>query len=78
MSDAEGLGFERGTKITLKLRPDSREFSTETEVEKIIKKFSQFISYPIKLNGQVLNNLQAIWQRDKREVTSDEYERFFE
>jgi TNF receptor-associated protein 1 len=30
------------------------------------------------LNGQVLNNLQAIWFRDKREVTTDEYERFFE
>jgi HSP90 family molecular chaperone len=47
-------------------------------VDKIIKKFSQFISFPIKLNGQVLNNLQAIWYRDKREVTTDEYERFFE
>lgn len=72
------LGFERGTKITIKLRPDSREFSSENEVEKVIKKFSQFISYPIKLNGQVLNNLQAIWYRDKKEVTTDEYERFFE
>lgn len=60
------------------MQADSREFSTETEVEKIIKKFSQFITYPIKLNGQVLNNLQAIWYRDKREVTSDEYERFYE
>lgn len=30
------------------------------------------------MNGQVLNNLQAIWYRDKREVSSDEYERFFE
>ena len=26
----------------------------------------------------MLNNLQAIWYRDKREVTSDEYERFYE
>lgn len=25
-----------------------------------------------------MNNLAAIWYRDKREVTSDEYERFFE
>jgi TNF receptor-associated protein 1 len=25
-----------------------------------------------------LNNLTAIWYRDKREVTSDEYERFYE
>lgn len=26
----------------------------------------------------MLNNLSAIWYRDKREVTLDEYERFFE
>ena len=25
-----------------------------------------------------MNNLQAIWYREKREVTEDEYERFFE
>ena len=70
--------FDRGTRITIKLRPDSREFAAENEVEKVIKKFSQFISYPIKLNGQVLNSLQAIWYRDKKEVTIDEYERFYE
>ena len=44
----------------------------------MIKKFSQFISFPIRLNGQTVNSLQAIWQRDKREVTQDEYERFYE
>ena len=47
-------------------------------MEKIVKKFSQFISYPIKLNGAVVNSLGAIWQRDKRDVTVDEYERFYE
>ncbi|CDW77637.1 molecular chaperone hsp90 [Stylonychia lemnae] len=78
ISNADNLGFERGTRIVLKLRQDCREFSTENELEKIIKKFSQFISYPIKLNGQMLNNLQAIWYRDKREITTDEYERFYE
>jgi len=36
VSDASNLDFERGTKITLKLRPDCREFSQEMEVEKII------------------------------------------
>lgn len=73
-----GMGFERGTKITLKLKPEAREFSRESEIEKIIKKFSLFITYPIKLNGQVVNTLQAIWYRDKSEVTEDEYERFYE
>jgi HSP90 family molecular chaperone len=51
VSDADNLDFARGTKIVLKLTPESREFSQEAIVEKIIKKFSQFISYPIKLNG---------------------------
>jgi TNF receptor-associated protein 1 len=40
ISYAENLGFERGTKIVLKLRPECREFCTENELEKIIKKFS--------------------------------------
>jgi HSP90 family molecular chaperone len=74
----DNLDFQRGTKIILKLKPESREFSRESEVEKILRKYSLFITYPIKLNGQLINNLQAIWYRDKREVTEDEYERFFE
>ena len=78
VSDVDNLDFNRGTKITMKLLPESREFSQEIMVEKIIKKFSQFISYPIKLNGQSVNSLGAIWYREKREVTSDEYEQFFE
>ena len=52
VSDAKNLNFDRGTKIVVKLRADCREFSQESEVEKIIQKFSQFISYPIRLNGQ--------------------------
>ena len=78
VATATNLGFERGTKIVLKLKPESREFCKESEVEKVLKKYSLFITYPIKLNGQLVNNLQAIWYRDKRDVTEDEYERFYE
>jgi HSP90 family molecular chaperone len=78
VSDVDNLDFDRGTRILIKLTPESREFSQESVVEKVVKKFSQFIAYPIKLNGQTLNTLGAIWYREKREVTADEYERFFE
>lgn len=78
VSDAHDLDFERGTRITLKLLPESREFSQESIIDKTIKKFSQFISYPIRLNGATTNKLGAIWHREKREVDADEYERFFE
>ena len=49
VADVDHVGFERGTKIVLRLKPECREFSAENEVEKVVKKFSQFISYPIKL-----------------------------
>lgn len=51
ISTADNIGFNRGTKIVLKLKPECREFCKETEVEKILKKHSLFITYPIKLNG---------------------------
>lgn len=52
VSAAENLDFERGTKVVIKLKPDCREFCQDNEVEKVITKFSQFINYPIRLNGQ--------------------------
>lgn len=30
------------------------------------------------MNGSIINNLQAIWYRDKRDVTNEEYEMFYE
>eukprot|EP00347_Sterkiella_histriomuscorum_P018267 403346162 len=78
VSTADNVGFDRGTRITMKLKPESREYCRESEIEKVLKKYSLFITYPIKINGKLINNLQAIWYKDKREVTEDEYERFYE
>jgi len=63
VADVDNIDFERGTKIKLRLLPASREFSQEALIEKTVKKFSQFIAFPIKLNGQVINSLGAIWAR---------------
>ena len=78
ISEVEGSDIERGTRITLYLRPDCKIFSKPTEIKNILKKHSLFISYPIKLNGEVINSMQAIWYRDRREVTEDEYDQFYE
>ena len=78
VSEVQNLDFQRGTRIVLRLRKDSIQFAKESEVAKIIKKYSVFNKYPIKLNGETMNNLQAIWYKDKREVTQDEYEMFYE
>ncbi|EFN51632.1 hypothetical protein CHLNCDRAFT_140066 [Chlorella variabilis] len=39
----------RGTRITLHLKPDATEFADATKLQGLIKQYSEFISFPIKL-----------------------------
>jgi molecular chaperone HtpG len=63
VEDSEEMG--RGTKIILYLREDMTEYLEEKKLKEIIKKHSQFIGYPIKL--------QVEKEREK-EVSDDEAE----
>ncbi len=69
---------ERGTKIIIELKDDAKEFSKAANVEPIIKKYSNFVQYPIEFNGKRLNILQAIWLRNKNEVKDEEYNEFYQ
>ena len=51
VSNISNLEFERGTKIVLRLKSNCSQFSKEYEAEKVIKKYSTFNKFPIKLNG---------------------------
>ncbi|OWF43817.1 heat shock protein HSP 90-beta-like [Mizuhopecten yessoensis] len=57
--------FSRGTLITLHMKEDQAEYLEEKKVKEIVKKHSQFIGYPIKL--------QVEKERDV-EVSDDEEE----
>ena len=67
----------RGTKITLELKDDAKEFSQESTIERIIKRYSSFVPFPIELNGKRLNTVQAIWARNKNEIKEEEYNEFY-
>ena len=74
----EDDSFHRGTKITLHLKPEHKNFLDKTEVQKIAQKYSNFINYPITLDGEALNLIKALWARDKKEISDAEYQSFFE
>ena len=70
-------GASRGTKIIVELKQDAEQFCKAAVVEPIVKRFSNFIQFPIELNGKRLNVLQAIWLRNKNEIKEEEYTEFY-
>lgn len=78
ISDVENPDITRGTKIIIHLKSECRDFSKSSEIIKIAKKYSNFISYSIKVNGEKINDIQAIWYREKKEISNEEYQRFYE
>ncbi|MEO8350134.1 MAG: molecular chaperone HtpG [Chthoniobacteraceae bacterium] len=67
--------LDRGTRIVLQLR--DTEFAQASTIERIIKHYSNFVPIPIELNGSAINTVQALWTKNKSEVTDTEYEEFY-
>ena len=74
---APAADLPRGTKITLELKDDAKDFAQESSVERIIQRYSSFVPFPIELNGKRLNTVQAIWARNKNEIKEEEYNEFY-
>jgi len=68
----------RGTRIVLHLKEDAREFAENWQVEHVVKRYSNFVPFPIKLNGAAINTVQALWTRSKSEIKEEEYKEFYE
>ncbi len=67
----------RGTSILIRLKEDAASFSKPYQVKYILEKYSNFISFPIDFNGEHLNTVQAIWMKNRKDVTAEEYEGFY-
>ena len=70
-------GLHRGTRIIIELKEDAHDYSQKWKVESIIKQYSAFVSFPIKLEGETVNTVQALWTRNKSEITDQEYTDFY-
>ena len=74
---APAADLARGTKITLELKDEAKEFAAAGTTERIIQRYSSFVPFPIELNGKRLNTVQAIWARNKNEIKEEEYNEFY-
>lgn len=70
---------KRGTKITLHLKKGEEfdQFLEEWKIKELVKKYSDYIRYQIKMGEDTLNSSQPIWKKAKSEVTEEEYKEFY-
>uniref|UniRef100_A0A8D2I616 TNF receptor associated protein 1 n=1 Tax=Urocitellus parryii TaxID=9999 RepID=A0A8D2I616_UROPR len=74
---AEASGVRTGTKIVIHLKSDCREFASEARVQDVVTKYSNFVSFPLYLNGRRINTLQALWTMDPKDVSELQHEEFY-
>jgi HSP90 family molecular chaperone len=70
-------GLRRGTKVIIELKDDAKDYVQKWKVESIIKQYSTFVPFPIKLAGEVVNTVQALWTRSKSDIKEEEYTEFY-
>merc|ERR1712151_1147830 len=72
INEDEGEELHRGTKIILSLKSDNLEFSEEKKIKDLIKKHSEFISFPIELNVEKTTEKEISDDEDEEEDKKDE------
>ncbi len=74
-----------GTQVKLIIKNDAKEFLESSRVQFVVKKYSDHISYPVKLieigkkdsKEETINEASALWTRPPKDIKNEQYEEFF-
>ncbi|MDQ0317043.1 molecular chaperone HtpG [Amorphus orientalis] len=76
----------RGTRVTLILGDESKEFGEQATVERIIRHYSAHVPVPVVVRtpdaadaeaGKEVVDGTALWVKPKQEISADEYKEFY-
>ena len=74
----------QGTEVILNISDKDKEFLDPFRIESVVKKYSDHIAQPVILKPQkkgeedkVLNNASALWTRDKKDISAEQYKEFY-
>ena len=68
---------QRGTDVTLHLKPEEGDFVSDDRVRAILRKYSDHIATPIRMKDETVNQATALWARPKAEITDEQYREFY-
>ena len=74
----EGTRTTAGTRLELVLKPEEKEFLEEWRLRGILKKYSNYVTYPILMAGaenaeERVNQSTPVWAKNKRENKPEDY-----
>ena len=67
----------RGTRIEIHLRHDSDEFADADKLGQIVKRYSNFVTWPIYVGEEQANSGKALWVEQPSNVTKEETNEFY-
>ena len=78
----EGEAAEPGTTIVLHLKQDLgddtySQFLEESTLRTLVRKYSDYIHYPIRIADETVNSMEPIWKKQKSRVKPEEYNEYY-
>ncbi|EOD09412.1 heat shock protein 90 [Emiliania huxleyi CCMP1516] len=74
---SEASNVAAGTKIVLTLKEEEKRFASRWAVEANLRKYSSFVGFPVSVDGERANTIEALWTKAKSEVSDEEHAEFF-
>jgi molecular chaperone HtpG len=71
-------GQKRGSRVVVHLKEEHEEFAKTERVRGIVERYSNFVGFPVHLNGERVNTVDALWLRSKKEITEEQYKEFYQ
>ncbi len=74
---SEASGVSPGTKIVIKLKDEEATYASRFTIEQNVRKYSNFVGFPIEVDGERANTIEAVWAKPKAEVSVEEHADFY-
>jgi len=68
----------RGVKIVLKLKEDQKEYAKEDRLKHLVETYSNFVGFPVMIGDKRINEVEALWLKNKSEISDEEYKAFYQ
>ena len=84
----DAVDLPRGTRVTLTLKDDAKEFAEGFRLRSVVRKYSDHVGVPVMMakeggdddkDGELeaVNSAKALWTRPRNDISEDEYKEFY-